>query len=78
MDKKYAYICGEGIRELELTENIRSPFIVYFENRKYADDFECAVKTVLSCNIENVNEWDACCMLIHIGKAEGIIDWEDK
>lgn len=74
MNKKYAYICGEGIRELELHENIRSPFIVYFENRKHAEDFEYAVKTVLSCNIENVNEWDVCCMLIHIGKAEGIIN----
>lgn len=78
MDKKYAYICGEGIRELELTENIRSPFVVYFESRKYADDFEYAIKKVISCNIDGVNEWDACCMLIHVGKAEGIIDVGEK
>lgn len=78
MDKKYAYICNNGIEELPLDCMVKTPFVVYFESRKYADAFEYAVEKVMSCNIEGVNEWDACCMLIHVGKAEGIIGWEDK
>lgn len=78
MDKKYAYICNSGIEELPIDCMVKTPFVVYFESRKHAEDFEYAVNKVMSCNIESVNEWDACCMLIHIGKAEGIIGWENK